>query len=58
MDLFVALYFDIDPLTKISTFENTCYLRRELIDFDKELESGRYFYENISSNKIKKTETY
>lgn len=54
----MALYFDIDPLTKISTFENTCYLRRELIDFDKELESGRYFYENISSNKIKKTETY
>ncbi|CAD8067431.1 unnamed protein product [Paramecium sonneborni] len=58
IELFSSLYFDIDPLTKVSVFENTCYLRQALGDFDKELESGRYFYENISSNNLKQTEPY
>ncbi|CAK93344.1 unnamed protein product (macronuclear) [Paramecium tetraurelia] len=58
IELFSSLYLDIDPLTKISIFENTCYLRQALGDFDKELESGRYFYENISSNILKQTDSY
>ncbi|CAD8102848.1 unnamed protein product [Paramecium sonneborni] len=58
IELFSSLYFDIDPLTKISIFENTCYLRQALGDFDKELESGRYFYENISSHNLKQTDSY
>ncbi|CAD8058778.1 unnamed protein product [Paramecium primaurelia] len=58
IELFSSLYFDIDPLTKISEFQNTCYLRQALGDFDKELESGRYFYENISSNILKQTDSY
>ncbi|CAD8068192.1 unnamed protein product [Paramecium sonneborni] len=49
IELLSSLYFDIDPLTKISIFENTCYLSQALQDFNQELESGTYFYENISS---------
>lgn len=58
IDLYSSLYFDIDPLAKISTFENTCYLRQELKDFSLDTESGIFFYENISSRNIKTTDIY
>lgn len=58
IDLYLSLYFDIDPLAKISTFENTCYLRQELVDFSLDTESGVFFYENISSKNIKTTDVY
>lgn len=34
MDLYCNLYLDIDPLIKISNFDNKCYLNEDLENFD------------------------
>ncbi|CAD8151578.1 unnamed protein product [Paramecium octaurelia] len=58
IELFCNLYLDIDPLIKVSQFDNKCYLNDDLDQFDIQNQSGVYFYENNASKQLKRNEEY
>ncbi|CAD8087418.1 unnamed protein product [Paramecium sonneborni] len=58
IELFCNLYLDIDPLIKISQFDNKCFLNDDLDQFDIQNQSGIYFYENNASKQLKRNEDY
>ncbi|CAD8067155.1 unnamed protein product [Paramecium primaurelia] len=58
IELFCNLYLDIDPLIKISQFDNKCYLNDDLDQFDIKNQSGIYFYEKNASKQLKRNEEY
>ncbi|TNV75003.1 hypothetical protein FGO68_gene1012 [Halteria grandinella] len=58
LDLFCNLYLDIDPLIKVSTFDNKCFLNDDLEQFFIENQSGQYFYENNASKSLRKNQEF
>jgi hypothetical protein len=58
INLYSSIFLDIDPLIKISEFQNQCFLEEDIKSFSLPDESGAIFFDNAASKYLKEDDDF